>query len=258
MKKIIYKKSPLIEVVMQFKFPTILSINANDPIDFQEKIRYKYPGYQVSIEQQQQLSFPSVQGNNPLFPPILQSSRNKNYAFTTEDNKYRINLTSSFISIWTDSYIDWEDFISHFIYPLSSFIEIYKPAFFERIGLRYVNAYSRGRVNLGGTKWNELIQPHLLGAFAFNEEKNVISSDINIEFLLSNNISRAKVHVGLGHINNIPENVFVIDNDFVHIKNISPQDYRNIVEYLHTEASNFIKSAITPLLHEAMQPEELE
>ena len=34
-----YARSPLVEVICQLRFPAILSIGANDPVDFQEAIR---------------------------------------------------------------------------------------------------------------------------------------------------------------------------------------------------------------------------
>ena len=41
------------------------------------------------------------------------------------------------------AYPGWEAFGQHFDLPLAQFIRIYQPAFFQRIGLRYVNIFSR-------------------------------------------------------------------------------------------------------------------
>ena len=38
MDRVIFQNNPLIEVILQFRFPTILSINSNEPVDFQEAI----------------------------------------------------------------------------------------------------------------------------------------------------------------------------------------------------------------------------
>ena len=50
--------------------------------------------------------------------------------------------------------------------PLAEFIRIYKPAYFERVGLRYVNIISREKLSLRDSAWKELIAPAYLGAMA--------------------------------------------------------------------------------------------
>ena len=42
-KRVKYNRCPLVEVIFQLRFPTILSINSKQPADFQEKIRKEYP-----------------------------------------------------------------------------------------------------------------------------------------------------------------------------------------------------------------------
>ena len=46
------------------------------------------------------------------------------------------------------AYPGWEAFGQHFDLPLAQFIRIYQPAFFQRIGLRYVNIFSRRALEL--------------------------------------------------------------------------------------------------------------
>lgn len=50
-----YKNCPLVEVIFQLRFPTILSINTKQPAEFQEKIRRDYPYYDEGIEEQNEL-----------------------------------------------------------------------------------------------------------------------------------------------------------------------------------------------------------
>lgn len=103
-KRVRYQKSPLIEVIFQLRFPTILSINAKQPIEFQDKIREKYPFYQEGDEQQNEMVID--QNGNPV---QIKTSNSKNYAFVSADGSNKINLTSSFISISTLKYTQWED-----------------------------------------------------------------------------------------------------------------------------------------------------
>lgn len=254
-KRVIYQKNPLVEVILQIKFPTILSINAKDPVDFQDAIRQEYPIYQLAIENEQEITLSA--SNDVMLPSVVQRKQQKNHNFISEDGKYKINLTSSFISISTLAYTQWEDMLARFITPLNKFVEIYQPAFFERIGLRYIDAFSRHQLGVENKKWNELIQPTWLGAISAVSEERVVGGSVDVEYILDNNISRLKVHAGLGNVNDDPEPVFIVDSDFIHIQNVKISDFLRIVDYLHENSGKFIRSVITETLHMAMVPEEL-
>ena len=55
-----YRKNQLLEVICQLRFPTILSISAREPADFQDAIRDEFPKY-VSSVLQQQLNYSNMQ-----------------------------------------------------------------------------------------------------------------------------------------------------------------------------------------------------
>ena len=46
-----YARAPLLEVICQLRFPTILSIGAKEPAEFQEAIRKDFPQYAARQEQ---------------------------------------------------------------------------------------------------------------------------------------------------------------------------------------------------------------
>lgn len=256
MERVIYKKDPLVEVIIQIRFPKILALNTTDPVAFQEAIKQEYPNYQLTIENQQELSLAVDKGNT--IPSIIQKQQTRNHNFISADGTYKINLTSSFISISTLNYTRWEEMLSRFEIPLAQFVRIYQPPFYERVGLRYIDAFSRDKLSLTDTPWNELIAPFWLGAYSVAAETRVINSGIDAEYYLDDGESRAKIHAGIGNINNNLEKVFVFDSDFINIGTISPERYSAILEYLHTNAKVFIRSAITDKLHEAMDPEPVK
>lgn len=253
MAKCVYRNNPLIEVIIQFRFPKLLTLVSNDPIDFQESIRDEFPYYQLTIENQQEISL-SVNDNNPV-ASINQRALEKNHSFVSSDGQYKINLTSSFISISTVNYTKWEDMKGRFSKPLEAFESIYKPQFYERIGLRYIDAYSRAKLHLEGTMWRDLIESNWLGPLALIDESKVVLAGNDIEYIMDDGISRAKIHCGLGSLNDNPETVFIIDSDFIHISTIGLSKKSVVLEYLHDNAKKFIESAITKKLHEAMIPE---
>ena len=157
--RVTYRKNQLGEVICQLRFPEILAIGAKPPVDFQEAIRADYPQYSSRME----TPAPKLTGT-----PGNMSLQNQpaviNYQFASADGLWRVNLTQKFISLACYRYTSWEEFAQKLDKPLAAFIQVYKPAYFERIGLRYVNFISRKALGLEATPYRDLIAPRYLGA----------------------------------------------------------------------------------------------
>ena len=115
-----YARAPLVEVICQLRFPTILSIGAKEPAEFQEAIRKDFPQYAA---RQEQLP-PKVvkKGNATALEPQKPIT---NYNFISEDGRWKLNLTQGFIALSTLSYTRWEDFATRLDRPLAQFIQLY-------------------------------------------------------------------------------------------------------------------------------------
>ena len=139
-----YVRSPLVEVICQLRFPAILTINTKEPAEFQEAVRHDFPRYAARKEQLP----PKVTGLGTPNPKLEQQPAVVNHSFVSADGLWKINLTKDFIALSTLRYTQWEDFALRLDKPLAQFIQVYEPAFFERVGLRYVNAVSRKALGL--------------------------------------------------------------------------------------------------------------
>lgn len=253
-----YAASPLIEVICQLRFPAILSIGAQEPVAFQERIRGDYPRYAVHQDQ----PAPRVVNGNTANPTIEAQKPVTNYHFLTEDNRWKVNLTQGFIALSTLGYGRWEQFAGRLDRLLAEFIEIYHPAFFERIGLRYVNAVSRKRLNLEESDWADLIQPSYLGVMAEPdvEEKALTKCAVDVEMSLEGGY-RLKQHAGLGLLGDgkrDPEVKFILDNDLSVAGNIQMADVPEKLLDMHTYADRLFRGAITSELHGAMGPTPID
>jgi uncharacterized protein (TIGR04255 family) len=251
-----YARPQLLEVICQLRFPTILSIGANEPVEFQEEVRADFPKYSAVTERQA----PKVVGANTANPQLEQPKPIINYNFISLDGRWKLNLTSGFISLSTTAYTGWEEFAAKLDRPLAAFIERYKPAAFERIGLRYVNAFSRKALDLEGTPWSELIQPAYLSVLAeedVQEEKtNKCATDL--EMALTNGC-RLKLHAGPGLVRRggkvaDQEVRFILDQDLSMTGDLSMQLAVGGLNTLHNQAQGVFRGAITEKLHQAMEP----
>lgn len=255
--RVIFQKNPLLEVICQLRFPEILSISAKPPADFQEAIRGEYPQYRANREIQQ----PKVVGAPGSFR-IEQQPETLNYQFATQDGVWRINLTSKFISLSCAKYVRWEEFARRLDKPLAAFIKVYGPAYFERVGLRFLNAFSREALGMAGTPFKELIQPCYLGLLAEEdvEERTAARSCLDAEMAVRGGC-RVKIHAGLGMvrkagIENPKETRFLLDNDLYMVGNVPVNLSAASLNTLHQQADSIFRGAITETLFDAMEPVE--
>lgn len=253
----LYKNNQLGEVICQLRFPEILIINANPPVTFQEAIRDEYPCYAANKE----APVPKITGAPGNFS-LENQPMTVNYQFTSEDGVWRINLTSRFISLACTRYTQWEDFAKRLDKPLAAFIRIYKPAYFERVGLRYLNFFSRKDLDLEGIPFSELFSPCYLGPLADDEVSEQSSTRCNVDAELGiRGGCRVKLHAGPGMIkrNNQqdPEVKFVFDQDLFMPGKVPVNLSAGALQTLHSQAYSIFRGAISNTLHHAMEPKEI-
>ncbi len=247
-----YEKNQLTEVICQLRFPEILTIGANLPVAFQEAIRDEFPAYSARKE----APAPKISGAPGDFrlenqPTII------NYQFVSADGVWRVNLTSKFISLACCRYTCWEDFAAKLDKPLAAFIKLYKPAYFERVGLRYVNAISRKALDLEGTPFRELLEPCWLGLLSQEEipEHTVNRCSQDVELSIRGGC-KAKIHAGPGLLKRNgkqdPEVRFIFDLDLYMPGKVEVKLSAGALQTLHAQSWSIFRGAITDTLHDAM------
>lgn len=250
----VYRANQLGEVICQLRFPEILTIGANVPVAFQEAIRDEYPQYSARKE----APAPKVTGT-PGNLSLENQPATINYQFVSEDGVWRVNLTSKFISLACSRYTSWEDFAQKLDKPLAAFIRVYKPAYFERVGLRYVNIFSRKDLELVGTPFKELISSCYLGILTEEDVQEAATTRCSVDTELSiRGGCRAKIHAGPGMVkkNGVqdPEVKFIFDQDLFMAGNMALNLSAGALQTLHAQAYSIFRGAITDTLHDSMEP----
>lgn len=242
----IYQNAPVHEVICQLRFPSILAINQTEPAEFQESIRDAFPQYARRAE------IPPMMNGQPQTPPVI------NYHFLSEDGRWKLNLTKDFIALSTLRYPGWEEFAHHLDRPLASFIKLYKPAYFQRVGLRYLNIFSRKKLGLEGTPWSDLFTPSYVGPFQEEPEEDLLTWGCDLTLRLDSSC-RAKVHAGLGRLQGKnapadPETKFILDLDLSMGNNVPCTMAAGALETLHIHGGRVFEGAITNRLRDALAP----
>ena len=255
--RVIYRNNQVGEVICQLRFPEILSISATPPVAFQELIRKDFPQYSA----RQETPAPKISGT-PGNLSLENQPSTINYQFVSADGVWRVNLTSKFISLACCRYTCWEDFAKRLDKPLVAFIKTYQPAYFERVGLRYLNFISRKALELENTPFSQLINPMYLGPLADEEINEVQSSRCSIDAELTvRGGCKLKLHAGPGLVqrgNNKDQEIkFIFDQDLFMAGNVPVNMSAGALQTLHSQAFSIFRNAITDTLHKAMEPENI-
>jgi uncharacterized protein (TIGR04255 family) len=249
-----YRSNQIAEVICQLRFPEILSIGTTAPAAFQDAIRDEFPQF----IRRQDLPAPKITGM-PGHLSLENQPGVINYQFSSADGTWRVNLTSRFISLTCNRYSSWEEFAKKLDKPLAAFIQIYKPAYFERIGLRYLNFISRYELGLEGVPFSQLIAPCYLGPLMEEDVLEANSTRCNIDAELNiRGGCRLKVHAGPGFVKkngkSDQEVKFIFDQDLFMPGQVPVNLSAGALQTLHAQAWSIFRGAITDQLHNAMDP----
>jgi len=258
--RIIYGKNPLGQVICQLRFPSILRITAESPVEFQERIRSEYP---VLRERRAEIDLPS--GIPPaVAQQIVRSLPKRNaggYDFISEDGTWKVSLAGEFLALTVGRYEQWEHLRQHLAGPLKALIEVYKPAFFTRAGLRYQNVICRTRLGLpSDTPWSLLIQPHIAGVLAKREVASVVEEfQSQTALALGAHGVHVRMRTGIVETADLPgEGCFLIDNDFFSQEKVTIDNVETVLEYLNRQSGRLFRWCIEDRLHDAMEPRLVE
>ena len=250
-----YVKPPLIETICQLRFPTVLSIGNDVPADFQEAIQADFPKYTARKEQQP----PKVENGKLTPQPSIT-----NHTFVSTDGVWKVNLTKDFIALSTLRYASWETFAQTLDKVLAAFIQVYNPAYFLRIGLRYMNAISRDLLGVTNLLWDDLINSPFIGILDQPDvnENTTAKSMVDADTAIGGG-RRLRLHCGPGILNNGKQKEakprFIIDSDLSLVQEQIPGErIAEEMNTLHDYATRLFNAAATQELKDAMGPTPIE
>lgn len=256
-RRCIYGHNQLAEVICQLRFPEIESISSHVPARFQEAVRSEYPQFSC----RQEAPAPKISGAPGSLTLENQPSL-INYQFASPDGVWRVNLTSRFISLSCSRYTGWEEFAQRLDKPLAAFLAIYQPTVFERVGLRYLNFFSRRELQLEGVPFRELFAPCYLGPLSEEDvpEQGTFRCNVDADLPLRGGC-RLKFHAGPGMVkrNGLADDElkFVMDLDLFLPGKFPVNLAAGALQTLHAQAFPVFRGAILPRLHEAMEPQTI-
>jgi uncharacterized protein (TIGR04255 family) len=255
--RVIYQKNPLAEVSAELKFPTILKIDSNSPAEFQDLIRADYPTYK---RVRGTIAIPSgiPQPVQNIIKGMPIPSGPPQHLFATEDRKWVVSLTRERLGLKTVAYQRWEEFRDRFLALQQHFENIYQPAFYSRVALRYVDIIRRSILGLDGVPWSELLKPYIAAELAIPdlaERIDSASSDLHCSLEGTNCFLTLKTSMAIAEPNN--EKCFVIDNEFHTHSRTEITDVSKFLDTFNRTSGRLFRWAIEQRLHDALQPTDV-
>ncbi len=246
--RVVFSTNPLEEVICQLRFPSILRIDTESPVQFQEAIRDKYPLY--TLQAAMPLGLPSELAGvlSRDFPLVGGQTTHQ---FGSIDERFALTLNRDSIALVCKRYERWEEFREQFEQGLSALIRHYSPSFFIRIGLRYKNVIRRSKLDLGRTSWSDLLRPWIAGAYSSPEMRDDIESNF-AQLLLRLRNERGKVLVNCGTLKDGDEECYLIDADFFLDRKTEAPLVLEGLDFLNRESGRFFHWCITDRLRDAL------
>jgi uncharacterized protein (TIGR04255 family) len=169
-------RSPLVEVICQVRFPPVLVIAAEDPAEFQEHIRKRFPLFEV---EQQSLNVQVNLASGAARPIIDAQSPTQLYRFLSDRSDTTVTLVVDLFDLSTNNYTICEHFAEEHSLFYDDVSKVYSPAFATRIGLRYVDHISPTKLGLSSlAEAVDLLRNELSATYrtdAWNEPVEMIS-----------------------------------------------------------------------------------
>jgi uncharacterized protein (TIGR04255 family) len=250
-----YSRNPLVEVICQLRFPKILSIETETPVEFQEAVRSEYPILQTS----RSLELPFLSNSQLTLPAMI--GQGLVYEFIDKKEEWKLALSSDFIALSTLNYRKWEDFRAKLSAVIELLVKHYNPSHFTRVGLRYQDLIIRSELELQNSQWRNLLQPPILGTFLADNlpEQDFIEALSVFACRLDYNDAILRVRYGLARKNEVSEEPgYLIDSDFYTDKLTEITDANRTLEQFNRESGNFFRWCITEELRKALKPQPIE
>lgn len=196
---------PLVEVVCQVRYPPILRIAREQPSEFQEHIRGRFPELELEHGFLVRLPGPASGGS------LSAEAESRVYRFRTLDAQTTVSLAVDFYALSTTRYTQWEDFAQDLGLVHEGIQRVYHPAYSSRIGLRYVDQLTL--VNTGATSFDQLLdllRPELtaqLRVEAWTDPLSMLS-----QLVLSDGEAKLALRTGYGQEQGEP--FYLLDFDY--------------------------------------------
>ncbi len=248
--RVVYGKNPLEVVICQLRFPAILKISSESPVDFQEALRKTYPLFREVPPLDVGTGLPPEL--SAILAKLMPLPSSKAYELTSGNRVWQITLTQDSLALQCTAYKRWEEFRQELLTALDLLGKIYEPSFFTRIGLRYRDVITREALGLKDVPWGELLSARLASEFHSPISDAVEGSWHQLSLRMQGDAAKVTLQHGLGSKGG--EVCYIIDSDFYTAEQTGAQNAPTILNYFNRQGGRLFRWCIADRLDAAMEP----
>lgn len=253
--RVLYSKSPLYEVTAKLQFPPILRIDSESPTAFQEAIRGEFPYYSLETVKPTGVKSPPKPGQ------VLRIDISPNrpvHVFATADGHWVYRLKFNELSLTCRRYSRWEPFCDRLHLAFDALKQVYVPAFYSHVCVKYKNAIIRSSVGSSESEgWSELLRTHVIGPVGeVAHERQIVTYQNKFVSVLEQGLGRIDATFSIGTSANpsVREKAFLIDAHVYVDGQTRAQDVFPKLDSFRRVAGRFFRWCITDRLHSALGP----
>jgi len=177
-----------------------------------------------------------------------------NFLFRSEDRRTAVHLAAEALSLSTSSYSTWENF-RLLLEPVMAALEHrYKPSFYQRVGLRFVNIIKRSEVGMSDTPWKDLLKEGVLGALANEQFEFSARESTHQMYLRASDGGQLNFRYGLARVRETQEIAYRLDFDFFREEKVEVANAKPTIDGLNAMVGRAFRWCIKPVLHDALGP----
>jgi uncharacterized protein (TIGR04255 family) len=255
--RVVYATHTLNQVICQLRFPTILAIGTEPPTAFQDRVRAEYPLYERQAMPQLAPPIADLLAGLPVKP-----AGSVVHQFSTADGKRAISLAPEFLSITENDYEEWPDLRREIETAKAALEEIYGPAFYSRIGLRYQDVIDRDGLGLSDRSWSELLNQAFTGLLGVENSsiRDAVTEHWENALVQLDTVEGGVVRImhGLAKATDDARDLYVIDADYYIDTRQEGGEVLVILDHFREEAGNLFRWAISPVLDAALGRRHVE
>jgi uncharacterized protein (TIGR04255 family) len=245
--RVVYAVDTLDQVICQLRFPPILAIGSEPPSAFQERVRHEYPLYERTESIPAAPEIANLLAQLPVKPPQTVS-----HQFSTADAARTITLTAEFLAVTETRYDEWPAFRPVLQFAQTALEEIYRPAFYTRVGLRYQDVIDQRALEIA-RPWADLLRASFAGLLG-TEFRDAVRELGEIVLLQLDGAEGAYVRLNHGLAQKADDGhvVYLIDADYYREAQHEGSDVLALLDYFREEAGNLFRWAISDELRDAL------
>lgn len=223
-----YGRNFVTMAVCEVRFPTLLELETQPPVEIQAALRKDYPFYEPAHD----VSFqPGGLGQEAV------------YTLQSKDHRWQVTLKPSALAVGSKHYSGFDELKERVAKVLHATLKLLDTDFFTRVGLRYQNAIPTSKHGLEG--W---VNPALIG---------LLSADVLGDVDRCMQDVRGRTDVGGYTLRHglIAESKgdYILDLD-LYAENVEAKDTAPLVEHMHTLCYSVFHWALGPKALEYLGP----